>query len=693
MPKKNVVIVESPAKAKTIAKYLGSNYSIKASFGHIRDLPAYKLGVNLKENFEPHYINLRDKAKVIKDLEKTCKKADKVFIATDPDREGEAIAWHIQEALKLKDDVVQRIVFNEITKKAVTESIHNCRDVNMHLVDAQQARRVLDRLIGYKLSPILSRKIQKGLSAGRVQSVAVKMICDREKEILAFIPKEYWVIEAELSTKKKINFFAKLFAQNSEKEKLEVNNEKEAKEIVKNLDNSKFSVSSIKNTESNRNPAPPFITSSLQQDASRKFNWSAKKTMYISQQLYEGVEIDGESLGLITYMRTDSFRISNEAKDTAKDIIKQKYGANYLPSKPNFFKQKKNVQDAHEAIRPSYVERTPEELEKYLAKDHLKLYKLIWDRFIASQMKAARLKNTQILIEGKCSNNNSYLFKTNGHVILFDGFKKVYQDSQEKDATVELPNLTEKELLDLITLNSDQKFTQPPSRFTEATLVKEMEENGIGRPSTYAPTISTILDRDYVNKDKRNLLPTDLGMLVNDKLQGFFSKVINTNFTADMENLLDEIIEGKHEWQSVVGKFYDPFAEMLTDAYNNMEKIDQSEPSDEICDKCSSPMVIRNGKFGKFISCTKFPECKNTISFVKPIDVKCPNCDSDLIERYTRKGKMFYGCSKYPECKYAVWDKPILEECPKCKNPFLLIKKLKNGKELKYCEKCAPKKS
>ncbi|MCP4050372.1 MAG: type I DNA topoisomerase [bacterium] len=691
---KKLVIVESPAKAKTISKYLGKDFNICASYGHIRDLPTYTLGVNLKDNFAPTYKILKDKTKLLKELNKLSNKVDSVLIATDPDREGEAIAWHIQESLDIDSTKVKRIVFYEITKKAVQKAITEPREINMRLVDAQQARRVLDRLIGYKLSPIISKKIRKGLSAGRVQSVAVKIICEREKEITAFEPKEYWIVEAELNisgSKSSIN--SKLFAVDNENNKLEIESEKQATEIVTRLQKADYQILNIKKSNVKKTPAPPFITSTLQQDASRKFFWSTKKTMLIAQQLYEGVEINGEATGLITYMRTDSFRVSNDAQKTAKQLIESKFGKMYTPEKQHTFKQKKMAQDAHEAIRPTYIELLPEKVSSQITNDQFKLYKLIWDRFIASQMRAAELENTQILIKAVPEKKEEiYLLKTTGYIVKFDGFTKLYsegKDEQEKkEKERHLPTVEKGQALEKVNIISNQKFTQPPPRYSEASLIREMEEKGIGRPSTYAPTLSTIQDRGYINKEKRTLFPSELGMLVNNKLNKFFDKIIETQFTAKMETHLDEVMEGKHKWQSLISEIYEPFSDMLVKADKEMEKVNTDKPSDEVCEKCSNPMIIKTGRYGEFLACSNFPDCKNIKSIVIELDVKCPECTNPLVEKKSRKGKVFYGCSNYPKCKFALWDKPVAEKCSKCNNPYLLIKKKKNSGEIKYCDKC-----
>jgi len=694
MAYKNLVIVESPAKAKTIGKFLGPDFEIKASFGHIRDLPDKKLGVDIKKNFQPTYTAMKDKAKVLKELTDSAKKKEKIYIATDPDREGEAIAWHIKESLKLKDEKVQRIVFNEITENAIKNAVNNGRDINMNLVDAQQARRILDRLIGYKLSPILSKKIRRGLSAGRVQSVAVKMICDREKEILAFIPKEYWVIDVNFLANQKSKFTSRLFAQDTEKTKLEITTQNDAETVVSHLKISQYAIETIKKTNSLRNPPFPFITSSLQQEASRKLNWTAKKTMMVAQQLYEGTEINNESVGLITYMRTDSTRISQEAQDAAKAHINKQYGDKYNLQKPRTKVSKSNIQDAHEAIRPTYIDKTPAELKAFLKPDHHKLYKLIWERFIASQMSPAQLENTSIIVRADSAGNPKYLLKTTGSVIVFDGFTKLYNEGKDHPEEAEddsfLPKINQNDKLERKDIVHAQKFTQPPYRYTEATLVKELEEKGIGRPSTYAPTISVVQDRGYILKDKKNLFPSDLGTLVNEKLEEYFAKIIDLQFTAQMENQLDDIMSGKLAWQDIVEKFYTPFSLLLEKANTEMVKVDTSRPTDEICEKCGSPMIIRDGRFGEFMACSNFPTCKNAKSLEKALEVPCPKCGGDLVTKRSKKGKTFFGCTKYPTCDFASWDTPVNENCTTCDAKILFINKFK-GKETKYCATCKPK--
>lgn len=691
MAKKNIVIVESPAKAKTIEKFLGKTFHVTASYGHVRDLPAKKLGVDLKNNFEPTYSNLKDKAKVIAEMKSLCKTADEIYIATDPDREGEAIAWHITNALKLKIDY-KRIVFNEITETAIKAAISESREIDIALVDAQQARRILDRLIGYKLSPILSKKIRKGLSAGRVQSVAVKIICDREKEILAFITEEYWIIDVLLEQEKR-DFQVVLFAKDDVKKKLEIPNEKEAIEHVEALKKATYSIEHIKKTKVNRNAPSPFITSTLQQEASRKLNWTAKRTMIVAQQLYEGLNIGGEHVGLITYMRTDSIRISDEAKDASILQITNDYGKEYLTNKKPVKKKKTGVQDAHEAIRPSYVDKKPSDLKGILKEEQFKLYQLIWNRFLASQMANQIVEQTQLVIKG--ASTSDYFLKTTGQVVLFDGFTRVYEESKdtkkETDPNKKMPALSDEKAINFKDITPNQKFTQPPARFTEASLVKELEEQGIGRPSTYAPTLGTVQDRGYVEKEGKALKPSELGMTVNNQLEKFFKNVIDVKFTSEMETQFDEIMDGKHDWQNVISKFYGPFSEMVKDASENMEVLKKVIETDEKCEKCESMMVIKEGRFGNFMACSDFPKCKNTKSLAEDLGVNCPQCNEKLGEKRSRRGKIFYGCSGFPACKFALWDKPIKEDCPTCKAPYMCEKTKKGGDIITYCHECKPK--
>ncbi len=596
---KTLIIVESPAKSKTIQKFLGDQYEILASYGHVRDLPARSLGVNIDKNFEPKYQALKDKATVLKKLKSESKKSDLVLIATDPDREGEAIAWHIAHAITMKGTQIKRIVFNEITESAIKDAIDHSREIDMKLVNAQQARRVLDRLIGYKLSPILSKKIRKGLSAGRVQSVAAKLICDREKLILAFIPEEYWEIKADVAHEKDL-FSAQVVAHGDPKSKLSIPNESVATDVSSAIESGTLGINSIKVSPLKRQAPPPYITSTLQQDAARKLNWTTKKVMMIAQQLYEGVEINGEPTGLITYMRTDSTRISNEALDQLRSHIQSSYGDTYLPKKPNFFKSKSGAQDAHEAIRPTSVTQTPAKLTPILSGDHLKLYQLIWNRFVASQMTPCQLQRTTILFH---STPGDYYLRTSGQVVLFDGFTTLYTSPDDEESKVkgQLPPLKESDTVTLKQVHSEQKFTQPPARYTEASLVKEMEEKGIGRPSTYSPTLSTILDRGYVEKNNKSLCPTELGMVVNEQLDQFFNEVIDIQFTATMETHLDEITEGKYEWQSIVDEFYTPFSSLLDKANEDMEDIKFGERHLGQDPATQENVYVKIGRFGPMI--------------------------------------------------------------------------------------------
>ncbi len=640
MPK-SIVIVESPAKAKTIEKFLGKGYEVKASYGHIRDLPTFGLGVDIANNFTPTYKPLKEKAKVIETIKKLAAKADYILLATDPDREGEAIAWHIQETADLPKEKTKRIVFHEITKDAVSKALENAREINKNLVNAQQARRVLDRLIGYKLSPILNKKIRKGLSAGRVQSVTVKLVCDREAEILAFVPQEYWVILVTFKTKNGQTLVAKYFGQGEPGDQRDVFNQAEADVITKALEKADFHVSDLKTSKQNRYPSPPFITSTLQQEASRKLNWSSKKTMMIAQQLYEGIDLDGGPTGLITYMRTDSTRVADEAKAAAKNLITSMYGKSYLGNQTRAGSKNKNIQDAHEAIRPTYSDKHPKSLTEKLSPDHFKLYKLIWERFIASQMAPAELENTQVIIQ-TTKNTPLYFLKATGSVMKFDGFTRLYtegRDDKSEDEEGLLPSVRVREVLTSEKVDASQKFTQPPFRYTEATLIKILEELGIGRPSTYAPTMSVISDRGYVLKEKKTLYPSELGILVNDQLVKYFSQIVDPHFTAGMETQLDEIMEGKHLWTTIVRDFYTPFESLLKIADKEMEKIKTDKPAGIDCEKCGREMVIKSGRFGDFLSCPGYPECKNTKSIRVELEAKCPDCGSPLLERKTKKGR------------------------------------------------------
>ncbi|MBO1263688.1 type I DNA topoisomerase [Proteiniclasticum sp. SCR006] len=657
-----LVIVESPAKAKTIKKYLGSGYTVEASMGHIRDLPKSQLGVNVENDFEPKYITIRGKGDLLAKLRKAAKKADKVYLATDPDREGEAISYHLSHILKLDPEENIRIEFNEITKDAVKKSIKNARPINLKVFDAQQARRIVDRLVGYEISPILWRNVKWGLSAGRVQSVALNLICNREKEIEAFETKEYWSIEADLLKQKKT---IKTKLTQHKNRKIEISTEKEAEDIKKELDQGEFIVSSIKKGTKTKNPLAPFITSTLQQEASKRMNYQTRRTMSIAQKLYEGMDIKGYgSVGLITYMRTDSTRISDEAQASAKSYIESAFGKEYYPKTPRVYKGKKNAQDAHEAIRPTVIELTPEKVKDSVKAEEYKLYKLIWERFIASQMESCKLNTISLEVL-----NGDYKFRASGSSVAFDGFMKLYDyKNEDEEENTSIPELEENEKLKSKEIHLNQHFTQPPARYTEASFVKTLEELGIGRPSTYAPTISTLLNRLYVEREKKSLMPTDLGKIVNDIMAEYFKDIVDVEFTADMESRLDLIEEGKETWKEVVGSFYNPLKKDIDIAESKVSKITiEDEVTDEICEKCGSHFVIKNGRFGKFLACSGYPECKNTKAIVEKLDVKCPTChEGDVIQRKSRKGKKFYGCSRYPECKYVSWYEPVKTPCPEC---------------------------
>ncbi len=684
---KNLVIVESPAKAKTIKKILGRNYNVVASVGHIRDLPKSRLGVEIENNFEPDYINIRGKGPLINELKKEAKKSEKVFLATDPDREGEAISWHLAYILGLDDTDNIRVEFNEITKDKIKQAIKNPRKLDKNLIDAQQARRVLDRLVGYKISPLLWKKIKKGLSAGRVQSVAVKLICNRESEIQEFIPQEYWTIKAMLK-KEKEEFEASFYgiSQNEKEIKQDLKKEKEVKDILKTVKDNEFVVDNVNKSKRKRNPYAPYTTSTLQQDSSKKLNYTTKKTMMIAQQLYEGIDIKPSGItGLITYMRTDSTRVSNDSINAAKEYIINSFGVKYSNGGKSYAnKQKKETQDAHEGIRPTFIEYSPEIIKKHLTKDQFKLYKLIWDRFIGSQMKAAEYDTLSVSIL-----NSGYVFKANGSQLIFPGFLKVYSSADEEVSDMDLPELKKNDVLGLNKLIPKQNFTQPPARFTEASLIKIMEELGIGRPSTYSPTIATILSRSYVTLKNKSFYPTELGDLVNDLLTEYFKGVINEEFTAELENELDEIASGNVEWKEVIKKFYVEFYKELKIAEEEIDKIEiQDEVSDVICEKCGKNMVVKNGRFGKFLACPGYPDCKNTKAIVETIGVKCPKCGGEIVKKRSKKGRAFFGCNNYPKCEFVSWDEPIKEKCPQCSGP-MVIKRLKSKTEIKCLdEKC-----
>lgn len=679
-----LVIVESPAKAKTIERYLGKKYKVKASMGHVRDLPKSQMGVDTERNFEPKYITIRGKGPVLKDLKTAAKKAKKVYLAADPDREGEAIAWHLAHSLDLDLNSDCRVVFNEITKDAIKDSFKHPRMINMDLVDAQQARRVLDRLVGYKISPILWKKVKKGLSAGRVQSVALRLIIDREKEINEFKPEEYWTIDGTF-LKGKEAFEASFFGIRGEKHPLK--SEDDVKQILSQIKGNKFDVKKVTKKERKRNPALPFTTSTLQQEAARKLNFRAKKTMMIAQQLYEGIDLGKEgTVGLITYMRTDSTRISNTAQEEAASFIGENYGKEFLGSKRKPAKKNENAQDAHEAIRPTSVLRKPSELKAVLGRDQLRLYKLIWERFVASQMAPATLDTMSVDLE-----NNGLTFRANGSKVKFSGFMKVYvegKDDQLEEKNKMLPDLAEGDTVLSKDIEPEQHFTQPPPRYTEARLVKTLEELGIGRPSTYAPTLDTIQKRGYVALDNKRFVPTELGGIVLDLIMEFFPEIINVEFTAKMEKELDDVEDGNIEWVQIIDSFYKDFEKRVKKAEAEMQEVEiEPEYADVDCEECGHPMVYKMGRYGKFMACSNFPDCRNTKPIVKEIGVKCPSCKiGNIVERKSKKRRIFYGCDRYPECEFVSWDKPLERKCPKCRD-MLVEKKLKKGVQVQ-CVGC-----
>lgn len=670
--KKTLVIVESPSKAKTIGKYLGSKYRVVASVGHVRDLPKSKLGIDIDNDFDPQYISIRGKGDLIKELKKEAKKAEKIYLATDPDREGEAISWHLAFLLGIDPADSCRIEFNEITKSKIKEAIKTPRAIDRNLVDAQQARRVLDRLVGYQISPLLWRKVRRGLSAGRVQSAALKIICDREREIKAFVPEEYWTILATFV--KNGTFTAKLTHKDGKK--VVIKNKEENDAILDELGKNKYIIEDIQNKKRMRKPYAPFTTSSLQQDAANKLNFNTRKTMMIAQQLYEGIDVGKNgTMGLITYLRTDSMRISAEAKGAALSFIENNFGKEYTAN--NFFgRKKKDIQDAHEAIRPSDVTLVPEDIKSYLSQDQFKLYRLIWIRFVASQMSAARYDSVQVDVV-----NGKYNFRAGGSRRTFDGYQKVYGVSDD-DRDNMLPYLEKGQEVDLEDIKGEQNFTQPPARFTEASLVKELEERNIGRPSTYAPIVGTLTDRKYVKREKKALLPTELGFHVIGLLEEYFKDIVDAGFTASMEDKLDGVEAEGTEWKNIIREFYDPFRQDLEKADAAIEKVKiEDKPTGEMCELCGKPMVIKAGRYGDFIACSGYPECKNTKPIVKTIGVKCPKCGKDIVKKKSKRGRVFYGCSGYPNCDMSYWYKPVNRTCPVC-GALLVEKKTKDGKHL-----------
>lgn len=697
----NLVIVESPAKAKTIKKYLGKDFEVVASMGHVRDLPKSKFGVDVDHDFTPMYVDIKGKEDLIKDLKKAAQKSDAIFLATDPDREGEAISWHLAQMLGVDMNQPNRVTFNEITKSGVKYGMDHPRMIDVKLVDAQQARRVLDRIVGYKISPFLWRKVRKGLSAGRVQSVAVRIIMDREEEIRAFKQQEYWSIDAKLAAKghAKKPFPAKLYAIDGKKLELTaIPDEKRAREIVESLDGADYIVSNVKKGVRRKSPAPPFITSTLQQEASRRLGYQSRRTMKVAQELYEGVEIEGiGATGLITYMRTDSLRISDEAAEQAKIYITDTYGKEYLPATRRVFKTKKNAQDAHEAIRPSDPSLTPDRVKKDLTAEQYKLYKLIWERFIASQMANALLDTVAVDIEAA-----NCLFKASGFTVKFDGFTVLYEESKDTDDedTASLPPLEAGNVLTLKELTPNQHFTQPPARYTEASLIKTLEENGIGRPSTYAPTITTILARGYVERENKSLKPTALGEVTTKLMEEQFAKIVDVTFTANMEKTLDEVEEGNVDYPKMLSGFYDDFMTTLEQAEKNMDGTRVKVPDEEtdiVCELCGRKMVIKTGRFGKFLACPGFPECRNTKKIVKETGGLCPVCGGKVLAKKSKNGKGYYGCEHNPQCQFMTWDKPLSETCPKCGSTLFqktgrgaLIHCLKEGCD--YARPVKPKK-
>ena len=679
-----LVIVESPAKAKTIKKYLGKNYEVMASMGHVRDLPKSTLGVDVEHDFAPKYLNIRKQSDTIKGLQAAAKKSDKVYLATDPDREGEAISWHLANILKLDVEDANRVTFNEITRSGVKDGMAHPRKLDMDLVNAQQTRRILDRIVGYKISPFLWKKIKPGLSAGRVQSVTVRMIVDRENEIRAFVPEEYWSIEAKLNTissKSKKGFTAKFYGVDGQKTDLKT--KEETDEVLALLNGAQYTVAKIKKGTRKRSPAPPFTTSTMQQEASRKLGFQSRRTMSAAQQLYEGVELPKlGAVGLITYMRTDSLRISDEAKAAAASYIEATYGKDYLPGTSRNYKTRAGAQDAHEAIRPTMPELSPADVKANLTPDQYKLYKLIWERFIASQMADAVYDTVAAdITAGRC------LFKANGFSVRFDGFTTLYVEGKDTDEEKEgaLPVMNEGDALKLLDLAGNQHFTQPPARYTEASLIKMLEENGIGRPSTYAPTISTILARGYIDREGKTLVPTQLGEVTTTLMTEHFAQIVDPGFTAEMEGNLDLVAEGKKPWVKTLQEFYGDFSKTLTQAEEDMKDVFMKIPDEEtdiVCEKCGRNMVIKTGRFGKFLACPGFPECRNTKTIAVEAPGACPKCGGKILEKKSRKGKKFFGCEHNPECGFMSWDAPIAENCPKCGKT--LLKKAGRGAKI-YC--------
>ncbi|MCI0887333.1 MAG: type I DNA topoisomerase [Chloroflexi bacterium] len=699
---KDLVIVESPAKARTVGRFLGDKYEALASMGHVRDLPKGKMGVEIDEKgFHATYTVLPDKKKIVSELRKASKAAGTVYLATDPDREGEAISWHLINAIKIDPKKVKRVVFHEITKEAIKEAFDNPRELDQNLVDAQQARRILDRLVGYRLSPVLWGKVRRGLSAGRVQSVALRLVVDREREIGAFQPVEYWTIDANLakhgdSARKRIEFKAGLHSLKGDKKKMDIPNGDRSAELTSDLEGAVYAVSSVRKRETKSKPSAPFITSTMQQEAWRKLRYTARRTMQVAQQLYEGMEIGDEGLvGLITYMRTDSTTVAEAAIKETIGYIKSKYGAEYAPGSVRVYTKKvKGAQEAHEAIRPTSVLRAPETVRSYLKNDQFKLYSLVWQRMVASQMSDALFDSTTVEIEASSTKSDTqYQFRARGSVLKFPGFRTVYMESADEPAsqdeeTPSLPELAKEDVLDCLDLSKEQHFTQPPPRFTEATLIRTMEDKGIGRPSTYAPIMATILDRDYVLKDQGRFTPTKLGMAVTDLLKQHFPDIMDVGFTAKIEDQLDNVAEGQQEWEPMLKDFYEPFDKSIEKAMKEAERVPRDqidEETDEFCEKCERPMVIKSGRFGRFMSCSGFPDCKNSKPIIIRVGVPCPECGKDMVERRQkgRGGKVFYGCSGYPDCKFALNQRPLPQPCPEC-DEMLVV----SGRENARCLTC-----
>lgn len=677
-----LVIVESPSKAKTIQKYLGNDYEIVASVGHVRDLPKARLCVDIKDNFRPKYSVIKGKEKLVTELKKAAKESEAVYLATDPDREGEAISWHLAYLLGLDLDELDRVTFNEITKHGVQEGMANPRKIDLDLVNAQQARRILDRLVGYTLSPFLAKTIRRGLSAGRVQSVAVKLIVDREEEIQKFKPEEYWSIDARMTAPGSKAIFNSSFYGNEDGE-IKIHSEEEANKILDSVRDAEFKIKTVKKGRKNKAPAPPFTTSTLQQEASRKLGFQARRTMKTAQELYEGVEIEGMgAVGLITYMRTDSLRISEDAVKEAVDFISDKWGSKYLPSKPKVYKTKANAQDGHEAIRPTSVALTPAEVEKSLTKDQYKLYKLIWDRFIACQMANCVLNTTQATISA-----GDYIFKASGHNVGFEGFTVLYEEGKdsEEEKGKDLPKLEEGMILKLKEVKGNQHFTQPPPRFTEASLIKTLEENGIGRPSTYAATIQVITSREYVSREGKTFKPTELGQVTTKLMKERFPDIVNVKFTANLENQLGKVQKGEADWVETLRDFWDDFEVTVNKAKKEMDGVKiklKEDETDLICDKCGKPMVVKYGRYGRFIACSGYPECKNIMKIVNDTGAECPKCGGKIIEKKSKRGRVFYGCNNYPNCDFVSWDPPSQKKCPICGKT--LMQKKDKSKRL-YC--------